>query len=153
MFTEPKIILTKDLSQRGYVSFYLNGKRYREYNGKKLNQDLNPNYCKTHSDRLKHFKKLAYQFTKALEAGWTPVNESEIIKAKPLPGLHAALETILQDKLSSDLSKSYKNDLSKVVEQFITIMNRNMLARIYYAVTGYNMLNSIKGQCSINCFH
>ncbi|WP_316814060.1 site-specific integrase [Pedobacter heparinus] len=127
MFTEPKVILTKDLSQRGYVSFYLNGKRCREYNGKKLNQDLNPNYCTTYADRLRHFKKLAYEFTKALEGGWAPMIENEIKKTKPLPSLQAALETILRDKLSSDLSKAYKNDLSKVVEQFTQFLPKEQI--------------------------
>lgn len=135
MFTEPKIILTKDLSQRGYVTFYLNGKRYREYNGKKLNQDLNPNYCKTYLDRQKHFKKLAYEFTKALEAGWNPTNEIEVAASKPMLTLKTALEAILHSKLSSDLSKSYKTDLSKVVDQFIQFLPVEKLDSVASEVT------------------
>ena len=119
MFTEPKIILTKDLSQRGYVTYYFNGKRQREYNGNKLPLDINPNQCKTYNDRLKQFKKLAFELTKSLDSGWTPMQVEVVEKS---PTLKTALESILYTKVNSDLSATYKRDLAKVVEQFLKFL-------------------------------
>ena len=36
MFSEPKIISTKDLKARSYITFYFDGERIREYNGNEL---------------------------------------------------------------------------------------------------------------------
>jgi integrase len=129
MYTEPKIILTEDLSQRGYVTYYFNGKRQREYNANKLNLEINPNYCKTYNDRLKYLKKLSFEFTKALNSGWSPLYIKERVQTKELPSLKSALESILKEKLSSDLSLTYKRDLSKVIEQFFIFFSETELKK------------------------
>ena len=36
MFSEPRIILTKDLKARSNITFYFDGERIREYNGNRL---------------------------------------------------------------------------------------------------------------------
>lgn len=118
MFTEPKIVLTDDLTKRGYVSFHYDGVRYREYNGKKFNIDNNPNHFKSYNDRLRLLKKLASDITKALEKGWNPNNKNKLSETVKIPNIKTALYSILQTKLNSDLSQTYKTDLTKVVEQF-----------------------------------
>jgi integrase len=125
MFTELKIILTTDLTQRGYVTYYYDGKRQREYNGKKINLEINPNNCKSYNDRLKQFKKLAFEITKALNSGWTPLQSSP---KKDEPTLQKALELIHSTKMNSDLSSTYKRDLAKVLQQFLSFLPAEQLA-------------------------
>jgi hypothetical protein len=98
MFSEPKINLTNDLSKRGYVTFHLNGNRYREYNGKKLNLDINPNHFKSYNDRLRMLKKLAAEIAKALEKGWNPSKDEKIVKVAPLVTIKTAMYAVLQPK-------------------------------------------------------
>lgn len=127
MFTEPKITLSNDLSIRGYLTFHYNGKRYREYNGKKFNINLNPNHFNSYNDRLRLFKKLASEITKALERGWNPTISDKKSEAVTVPNIREALYAILQTKLNSDLSASYKIDLNRVVEQFCNYLPPNEL--------------------------
>jgi site-specific recombinase XerD len=147
MFTEPKIILTEDLSQRGYVTYYFNGKRQREYNANKLNLEINPNYCKTYKDRLKHLKKLSFEFTKALSSGWSPLIIKEPVQIKELPSLKSALESILNEKLNSDLSLTYKRDLSKVIEQLLNFLSDTELNKFVSEVDHRRI------ECFLNQFH
>ncbi|WP_316787121.1 site-specific integrase [Pedobacter frigiditerrae] len=129
MFSEPKIVLTNDLSQRGYVTFHFNGVRYREYNGKKFNLDLNPNHFKTYNDRLRLFKKLSLEISKALDKGWSPHKKEERVEVKTIQTIDVALKSILQIKLNSDLSYGYKNDLKKIVEQFCNFLPKTELIK------------------------
>lgn len=125
MFTEPKIILTMDLTQRGYVTYYYDGKRQREYNGKKINLEINPNNCKSYNDRLKQFRKLAFEITKALDSGWSPLQSSP---KTDQPTLQNALELIHATKMNSDLSLTYKRDLAKVLQQFLSFLPAEQLS-------------------------
>lgn len=123
MFTDPKIVLTDDPSIRGYVTFYFEGKRYREYNAKKLNLDINPNFTSTYKDRKRLLMKLQFEFKKGLNAGWSP-HQVDTNKNKSLKD---AMKEVLDDKLSSPYSKTYKRDLSKLHEQFTNFLTRSVL--------------------------
>src|SRR5690606_34169514 len=112
MFNQVKVVLSEDLSKRGYITFYINNKRYREYNGNKLNLDINPNLFKSFKERKSQFNKLAYEFTKALESGWLPDDLAVTNKTLQCPTLQIALKDILDEKQSSNLSKLYKRDLN-----------------------------------------
>lgn len=127
MYTEPKIVISEELTKRGYIIYYFNGLRQREYNGKRLNLKINPNYCKSYNERLKLLKKLQYEFTKALEAGWNPLIIEKVKVVKPLT-LREGLDAILKEKLESPLSQAYKRDLQKVLEQFIAFTPPKVLA-------------------------
>jgi len=123
MFTEPKIITNADLTSRSYISYYYNGERYREYNAKKLNLSISPNYAKSIKDRGKLLEDLRYEFSKALRSGWSPI----IIDQVEVQTLQDALGTILESKLSKDYSKTYKRDLQKVYNQFIAYVPARQL--------------------------
>lgn len=118
MFTEPKIVSTDDPSIRAYVSFYFNGKRFREYNAKRLKLDISPNYTSSLNDRKRLLVKLQYEFKKALLSGWSPF---QIDNSKNI-SLSDAMKEVLEDKLNSAYSKTYKRDLLKMHEQFIAFI-------------------------------
>ena len=63
-----KISSTKD-NVRSFVSITFNGKRHKEYSGKRLGLDINPNQEKCTKTKLRLLKKLEFEFTKALEDG------------------------------------------------------------------------------------
>ena len=96
MFTQPKIVLPKNAEDRAYVTFYYNGKRLREYNGNRLNLNINPNQFSSLIDKSRLLNKLAYEFTRALNQGWDPF-KTEAQK----PKLKEALNTILAEKVNS----------------------------------------------------
>ncbi|SER06702.1 hypothetical protein [Pedobacter rhizosphaerae] len=70
--TSPRIVTTKDLKSRSYITFYYLGKRIREYNGDSINIDLKPNTAQTLKERNNLLKRLEYEFTKALENDYYP---------------------------------------------------------------------------------
>ncbi len=120
MFSEPKIVTTKDLKVRAYLTFYFNGERIREYNGNRLGLPLHPNRSTTHSERNKTLAKLHYEVKKALEKGWNPLTDE---KPKPVLVIEV-LEQLLDEKLASSLSWSYKRDLKFTYDHFIKFVNQ-----------------------------
>lgn len=125
MFTEPKTVLTDELTTRSYVTFYLNRKRIREYNGNNLNLIINPNRAKSKGERNQLLRKLQFELHKALEANCYPAKKEAIEQCKPLKQtVQNLLLEALNKKLDSDLSKTYKRNLRNIHRQFITFFNR-----------------------------
>jgi site-specific recombinase XerD len=123
MFTDPKIVTTPDIKVRSYITYYYEGKRFREYNANKLNGEINPNYTTSLQDRNRLLNKLQYEFKKALEMGWSPL-ATNTEKNKILAD---AMQEVLEDKLESTYSKTYKRDLSKLHEQFTSFLPKSIL--------------------------
>ena len=124
MYTELKIISTLNSKIRSYVIFYFNGKRIREYNGKKLNLPINPNYASSIKDRDKLLNRLKFEIQKALDSGWDPtlVPVTKKGDVEKTTSTNELLKGILQDKLNSSLSDSYKRDLNSVCKQFLEFL-------------------------------
>lgn len=123
MVSEPKLFL----SERCYVIYYINGKRYREYTGKKLGLNINPSKCKTYKERLKHLLKLSLEIQKAIENGWHPETIKEVVIPITVPTTLEAFTDILNGKKNSDFSNSYKRDLSRTCEQFLEFLPPSIL--------------------------
>jgi len=122
MFTTPKICIPKNTNERAYISYYYDGKRQREYNGSRLNLNLNPNQFDSVPDRNRILKQIEYEFTKALNSGWNPYNK-ELEK----PSLKVALQTILDEKLKSNLCEAYKRNLKAIHRMFTSFLNSKEL--------------------------
>lgn len=123
MYTEPRIVTTNDLKTRAYVTFYFNGVRIREFNGKSLGKHINPNYAKTLPDRNKLLDELHFELKTALRNNAYPASKAE-------PETHISslvpVETILTEalnrKLNSDLSATYKRNLQSICKQFLKFL-------------------------------
>lgn len=116
MFTPPQISTNGDLSSRSFIYFYYDNKRYKFYNGRRINSNLFPNHSKSIKVRNTLLEQLRFEFHKALSNGWNPgeaEHKPEIISVR------FGFETILNEKLSSPYSKFYKRDLEKVCNQFL----------------------------------
>ncbi|WP_316808073.1 site-specific integrase [Pedobacter agri] len=123
MFTEPKIVSNDQLKSRAYIIYYYNGIRYREYNGKRLNLDLNPNYCTNLNDKNRLLTTLQYEFKRALNSGWSPLQDLSRQRTKFVDGM----KVVLDDKLSSEYSRTYKRDLETVYKQLIAFLPKHLL--------------------------
>lgn len=122
MYTEPKIILPKTLTERAYIIFYYNGKRVRIYNGKLFKLNIHPNRASSVKERQRLFNILLFELKDALRKNIFLVEEKEQIK--PLSAIEA-LERALENKLNSDLSETYKRDLNAVFKQFTKFLSES----------------------------
>ncbi|MEE1884360.1 tyrosine-type recombinase/integrase [Pedobacter flavus] len=134
MFTQPKIHLPKSANDRVYIEFYYNGKRYREYNGNRLNISINPNQTNVLKDKKRLLNVLLYEFTKALKAGWNPTSRDKI------PSLKNALQEVIEEKLNSNLTVLYKRNLKSVHKMFINHLTSDELK----GITDHLSLRSIE---------
>lgn len=66
---EIKSYCPTDLSKRVYLAIYVDGQRYREYNGKKIKVNLQPNRAKSLKNRRKLLGDLEFEFRKKLDDG------------------------------------------------------------------------------------
>lgn len=124
MFTQPKIVIPTESTDRAYVTFYYNGKRLREYNGNRLNLDINPNRCNNQTDKKRQLKRLEFEITKALESGWNPIKVEQ--PAEKIT-LGEALNLVLNEKLNSNLCDLYKRNLKGVHRMFIEFVPAKVL--------------------------
>src|SRR5687768_4534166 len=113
MFTEPEIVTSDDLTKRAYVKVYINGERYRFYNGKQLSITCNPNHCKNSKDRNKALTKLSFTLRKKLEAGWVPgPTEQKVLVVSEK--VEDSIRTVLTEMNNQHLSDLYKRDIEQV---------------------------------------
>ncbi|TSJ39659.1 hypothetical protein FO440_18125 [Mucilaginibacter corticis] len=123
MYTEPKIVTTNDLQTRSYITFYLNNKRIREYNGKSLNLTINPNRASSIGERNKLLRQLQFELLKALQTNNYPATPAVIDIPVEEPGTQILLKAALDKKLNASLSKTYKRNLRLIYEQFIRFLS------------------------------
>lgn len=120
MFTPPQIYSNEDIKTRTFIYFYYNGKRYKFYNGNKLNLPIFPNHSKNLKERNTLLSQLQYEFRKALSNEWNP---DVVGKKKEVITTQSAFSEILTEKLNSPYSKFYKRDLEKLSEQFLGFLS------------------------------
>ncbi len=130
MYSEPVIVETNDLSVRAYIKTYINGKRYRLYNGSVIGVSCSPNRAKTVKERSKTLKHLCYQFCKMLEKGWTP--EAQTQKTQPcrievIQESGSVIQSILRQVDKDDLSSLYQRDIRLVGLHFLSFLRSRSL--------------------------
>ena len=129
--TLPRIVTTKDLKSRSYITFYYLGKRIREYCGDAINIDLKPNTATTIKERNDLLKRLEYEYIKALDNNLYPAIIKEVIA--PAPNLdkyisaQEYLDKALEKKLKSNINKKYKINLKTIHTQFIKFLTNKEL--------------------------
>jgi integrase len=130
-----RIVNLHGLKGRGYISFYLDGKRIREYNGNNLLLSIHPNRATSEKEKNRLFKRLLMELKKAIKEDNYPV-----ISSNPLPrqskgtdkpvDFHQTeylLEKSINRKLHSNLSFYYKKNLKAVHSYFINFLTKEEL--------------------------
>lgn len=124
MYIELKTVNAQDLTKRGYIIFYYNSKRYRYYNAKHLNLDIQPNRQVTQKAKSASLELIKFKTTEALNNGWNPedgvYNPDGI--AKSSDALEDVIASILNTKLTSSLSTAYKNDMKYLLNHFMNFL-------------------------------
>jgi len=119
VYSDLKIVSHDTLEKRSYITFYLNGKRIREFNGNSINQRIRPNFASSIGERNKLLKKLEFELQKALDANNYPaVKEINIDIPIVQKSTGELLDTALIKKLDSNLSKFYKRNLKSIHRAF-----------------------------------
>lgn len=124
MYTDPEIVVSTSLQIRAYVKVYIDGQRYRFYNGNALGIACFPN-AKTIKDRQKLLNSLCFQLRKKLQDGWRVSTHEESQKALPTPKITAisCIGALLKDIEGQDLSRLYKRDIAMVGQSFIAYLS------------------------------
>ena len=108
----PKI--KSDNKQRVYIVFYLNGKRYRLSNGRKINSNLYPNSYPV-GKRFEVAQLLAAEVFKYISSGLSIQDPVIVIRKSDKQYLKLALEA----KLNGEYSDKYKSMLRFVYDGFL----------------------------------
>jgi integrase len=108
----PKI--KSDNKQRVYIVFYLNGKRYRLFNGRKINSNLYPNSYPV-GKRFEVAQLLAAEVFKYISSGLSIQDPVIVIRKSDKQYLKLALEA----KLNGEYSDKYKSMLRFVYDGFL----------------------------------
>jgi integrase len=107
----PKVGQTKD--QKVFVSFYINNKKIRLFNGKRINSNLNPNDFPI-NQRLALANVLAAEVYKYItEGGVLRQYRSQVVEVGKVSDLEY-LKLALQSKLKGNYSNHYKKTLEYV---------------------------------------
>jgi len=130
---EVRIVTSNDITTRSYVTFYWNGKRVREYNGKNINSSIKPNLAKTIKERTRLLKQLEFEILKAVESGNYPYDAK--LKSSDLPPVDEVntstgylLDWALDVKLNSDVSHFYRKNLKGIHRHFKAFLTKEELS-------------------------
>ncbi len=139
----PIVGVTKD--QKVFVSFYINNKRYRLFNGKRINSKLNPNSFPI-EQRVNYGNLLAAEVYKYVNEGGilTEYRTQELV-VRTLTDIEY-LKKALSIKLFGNYSSKYKGMLKHIFKHFTACMSSekidsktvSVFLRRYSTPTSYN---------------
>lgn len=130
MHLEPTIFYSDDLSVRTYVKTYIDGKRYRLYNGKPLGINCNPNHAKSIIERTKLLNNLCYQLNKKLDQGWNPwqvIEKEEPVKKYTVIEALRQLPRVIN---AEDLSSYYERNLNQMYLHFMDFVKAGPVGEV-----------------------
>ena len=148
----PKVCVASN--QKVFISFYLNDKRYRLYNGKRIGIELNPNTYPS-EQRLSYANVLASKVYEHLNRGGnlTMFKSQELIVGRLTDFEY--VEKALRNKLKGDYSPKYKemlqfvfNQLSNVVEADNTISSK-LVSSVLDKYSSGTSFNTIKRHLNV----
>ena len=122
----PKVGLTND--QKVFVSFYVNNKRYRLFNGKRIGKHLEPNSF-PESQRPLQGQLLAAEIFKYISSGGL---FSEYRKDRLITGIYSDIELLeqaLELKLQTDFTPKYKEELKFAYYLLMSNVNGNSVSK------------------------
>ena len=141
----PKVKI--DSKNRVYISFYQNNKRYRLFNGSKINSEIYPNIY-PNSKRLEMGHLLAAEVYTFLMSGLTiqKANVSELIRPNMLDKDY--LFIALNNKIKKNYTDKYIKQLSFIYNKLITILKDDKLESRHIET----VLNNYDSETSYNTY-
>ena len=143
--TYPKVKI--DSKNRVYISFYQNNKRYRLFNGSKINSEIYPNIF-PNSKRLEMGHLLAAEVYTFLMSGLTiqKANISELIRPNMLDKDY--LFIALNNKLKGNYTDKYTKQLSFIYNKLVTILKNDKIESRHIET----VLNNYDSETSYNTY-
>ena len=139
----PKVKM--DAQQRAYVVFYVNDKRYRIFNGNKINCELHPNAYPI-DQRLEIAQLLAAEVYKFLQSDLTFAQLEKSKKIKPNMTDREYLEVALENKLKGNYSNNYTGMLRYVFK----CLDKHLTGTVLTEKVIYSILNNYASEVSYN---
>jgi integrase len=112
----------KTSTGRVFVRFYINGKRYRYFNGRSIDRDIFPNKEKCKKAKKNQLNILNSAFELALFEGWLPQDKEEAVQIFKVE-IHDVLKSSYELYLESKSSDLYKRDLKWAMNLFLKHLN------------------------------
>ena len=117
-----------DPKHQVHISFYLNDKRYRLFNGKRIGSDINPNHYPNHQ-RIEMGNVLAAEVYNYLNSGGVLKSfRSDNILVGKLTDLDY-LKMALSSKMKGTYSEKYKKMLQYMYDSLIKVMSNDSLTK------------------------
>ncbi|WP_299017654.1 tyrosine-type recombinase/integrase [uncultured Polaribacter sp.] len=134
-------------SSRVYVVFYQNNKRYRLFNGSKINSEIYPNSYPI-SKRIEMGNLLASEVYKFLISGLTleQIKVSNLIKSNMTDKDY--LTVALENKLKENYTKKYKEMLQFIFNRLIDELNDSPIQPLHIET----VLNKYNSESSYNTY-
>lgn len=104
-------IFSPEINKRAFIAITINGVRYREYSGNRINVNIKPNNAKTLKERNNLLKILEYEYKKSLENGSYQMLVSKSTE-KP-QSTEQLLQIALRQKTNSHLNPHYVQCLAR----------------------------------------
>ena len=145
-----KVIYPKvksDSENRIYIEFYQNNKRYRLFNGSKINSEIQPNSYPV-SERMEMGNLLASEVYQFLMSGLTleQLKVSNLIKPNMTDKDY--LTVALNNKLEENYTKKYKYMLEFIFNKLILQLKESPIQSSHIELT----LNTYKSESSYNTY-
>jgi integrase len=145
-----KVIYPKvksDSESRIYIEFYKNNKRYRLFNGSKINSEIQPNSYPV-SERMEMGNLLASEVYQFLMSGLTleQLKVSNLIKPNMTDKDY--LTVALNNKLEENYTKKYKYMLEFIFNKLILQLKESPIQSSHIELT----LNTYKSESSYNTY-
>ena len=140
-FNYPKVCYSK--KNKVYVYFYLNKIRYRLFNGKRINSNINPNSY-PFNKRIEMANLLAAEvYNYIIKGGLLKEYRSQKIITGNLNDIEL-IKNALNIKLNQNISKAYKTELKYAFKKLTSCMCTSSLSKIdiLNTLSGYNNTSS-----------
>lgn len=118
------------MEKRSYLNIYLEGKRYREYNGHRIGVDIQPNKAHSIAERDYLLELLKEHYVNAIEVGEYEVivrvskapDIAPVSKKQMLGRVEFTMNRALEMKGMENRAEKYYRNLKRVNEQFIEFL-------------------------------
>lgn len=113
-------IFSPDFGKRAFITITIDGKRYKEYNGNRINVNIKPNNAKNVKERNLLLKRLEFEYRKRLDDG---TYQQLINSTNDTTKTEDLIKIALRQKLRSNLSSKYAKALTETCDGFLSFLS------------------------------
>ena len=112
------------------ISFFYDNKRYRYFNGKAIDANIQPNTCKSNL-KDEQLELMLQAFSEKLAKGWRPIKKLKTKTIRPIDiNLFEAITSAYEQKMKMEYSNRYKKDLTYAYNKIKEYLNLKQSKRL-----------------------